>query len=250
MTIVRIPLPASTDEEGLCGLFSRSFKWRLVGETGPGLILQRIERTFKVHKMIDLLQAKIPIINRSLPGPVRNLDWWFRRYMSPAEIDNYVRPSGSTANATEAVYWEAWFIADGKDKPTYAGMKMGHKGVAKYDDQFQLCGIADSIANSQNSTRGKYTIFGAASYHPLPNESRPALEVCAAYGLVPVLSSCASGLPYSTQAPANLPASTSETAWTVTARWDASLQEPNGQGFGLSAVDSHEGCPTVYDRYW
>jgi len=253
MTLIREALSPVGDEEGQCGDFSRKFLWKLQGEKGPGLIVQKIQRTFMVHKMIDLLQADIPIINKKLPGPLRNMDWYFRRYMSASEIENFVRPSGSEANATEYCYWEGWYIPDQETVPTYKGLKMGGPANPHYDDAFALCGIASGTQpkDLKNSTRGKYIIYGAATYHPLSNvKNKLPATVCKGFGLDMNSGVKSSGnLPSSTIEPQNLPPATSESHWTVTVRWDSGAPDASGD-YGVSRVESHEGPPSFMDLYW
>jgi hypothetical protein len=258
MPLIRTELPHKVENQ--CGDFSRQFRFDLDSEPTPGLIVQRVTRWFGVHELYQVLQKQVPWFGKSMPGPVRNADWWFRPYMSGPQINNYAKTSGSEAYATETEYWEAWYVPAGKTRPSYTGLGMGG-GKSAFDDEFSLCGIAPSTKSLKDTSRGKFILHAVANYHPLKlkagQDKKTALEICVDYGFAVKAAKCASKLPSSrTDQTALLPTSTASSEHTIVVRWDASVPDrraggsPGASDYGESVVSSHSGPPTLTDSYW
>jgi hypothetical protein len=118
-----------TAEEAICGEFQRIVDWKLHGVQGPGIIVQKVAKTFLIENIAT------------------------GRHMSAAEVDAYVALSGGETRLSGwSTYWEAWVVRPGWDEPDSG-------------DSFSLAAVVDRLGSGQNTTKGWFQMVGEAYFY-------------------------------------------------------------------------------------
>lgn len=210
MPLKAIPLQHQEQEEGNCGYFAHYARWTLEGESGPGMIVQKVQRIFDIW------------------------DIQSNRQLTDTEVDAYARVVQGRGEASAAVkeYWEAWFIPLKSAVPTYSGLEH-EEGGNTWDDCFSMTRVTGKPRATKDTTKGSFEIRGYANYYPLAGELRAnAKNVLGDFGFAVDHSSPAGILPVRRQAPdLGDRMSTSFYFRKMIAKWDSSTADPVVKGF-------------------
>lgn len=123
--------------EGVCGYFTRTRQLHVLHAGLPGVIVQKVTRSFDVERFDD------------------DSGLWIQ--ISGSDIDSYVGAE-SCPYAQVSTYWELWRVRD-------------DGRVAGQTDSFSLCAIIPpdrDSENAENTSRGSFTIEAEMLYYEAP----------------------------------------------------------------------------------